>query len=155
MATNLRKQEVPLIFLADDDEDDILLFKEAVVGTGLNFKLCVEMDGARLMYALTEIYPLKPDFIFLDINMPKKNGFEVLQQLSGSYLQDVPVFLLSTAENDFYLDTARRLGATGFLSKPTLLSLYSRTLAQVISVNWAGKKPYDFYVHLSNSLVRS
>jgi CheY-like chemotaxis protein len=154
MATNHKKQDALLIFLADDDEDDILLFKEAVAGTGLGFKLCIEMDGARLMYALTEIYPLKPDFIFLDINMPKKNGFEVLQHIRGSYLSDVPVFLLSTAENDFYLDTARRLGATGFLSKPALMTLYSRALGEVMSVNWAVSKPNEFYAHLEHSLVR-
>jgi CheY-like chemotaxis protein len=155
MATHLRKQAIPLIFLADDDEDDIFLFREAMTGTGLRYNLRVEMDGDRLMYGLTEIYPVKPDVIFLDINMPKKNGFEVLQQIKSSYLSAVPVFLLSTAENDFYIDTARRLGATGYLSKPQLQLLYSRTLSDVLSINWAGKKPYDFYIHLDHSLARN
>ena len=82
----------PLLFLADDDNDDIDLFKEAVAQINIRHDLYAYNNGQRLLDAIRIVAPLTPDFIFLDINMPVKNGFEALADIRKSYSDNTPVF---------------------------------------------------------------
>lgn len=69
--------------------------------------------------AIEEIRREKPDAILLDVEMPRMNGFEVLQALQAQpQLRDIPVAMLTSRSAGKYQEKARGLGARGFMTKP-------------------------------------
>lgn len=86
------------IYLADDDADDRMLFEEALKEVTHSSKLTTAKDGEHLMEILNDSPPGNPDVIFLDLNMPLKNGFECLKQIKASdQFKDIPVIVYSTS----------------------------------------------------------
>lgn len=69
-----------IIYLADDDEDDRILFLDAVEELNLPISVVQTKDGNELINALRNAEHL-PEVLFLDINMPCKNGFECLKEI--------------------------------------------------------------------------
>lgn len=138
-----------LVFLAEDDEEDIFLFKLAIAELQLRCKLLLFKNGDDLLNAMVSISSAKPDIIFLDINMPIKNGFEALVVIRNEISRQIPVFLLSTADDRLTVEEGRKAGATGFLSKPGTVQELSNLLKTIFSVNWETRSVADFYVHLS------
>ena len=72
------------ILLADDDEDDKLLFKEALDELSFSTQLSTVKNGQALMQLLTEKKEEFPDILFLDLVMPKKNGSDCLVEIKES-----------------------------------------------------------------------
>lgn len=88
------------ILLAEDDSDDRLLFEEALEELPLTFQLTTVYNGEELIEWLTRQGNNLPDVLFLDLNMPRKNGFAVLGEIKrNNNLQDLPVIIFSTANN--------------------------------------------------------
>lgn len=86
------------ILLADDDPADCLLFKEALEELSLTTTLAIVHDGEELMKLLKKRGTKLPDILFLDINMPRKNGFASLSEIKNHpRLQKLPVIILSTS----------------------------------------------------------
>ena len=71
------------ILLADDDTDDCIFFKEALDELLLPTKLMTVHDGEQLMHLLANESTELPDVLFLDLNMPRKNGFECLEEIKS------------------------------------------------------------------------
>jgi CheY-like chemotaxis protein len=110
------------ILLADDDDDDAFLFREALNQVALNTDLVVAENGMRLMQILTS-GEFKPDVIFLDMNMPVKNGLECLREIKSMQgFEDVRVIILSTSVAKYMLDAAYEGGAQLYIQKPTSFS---------------------------------
>jgi CheY-like chemotaxis protein len=111
------------ILLADDDKDDRFFFGLALKGIPFPTQLTTVEDGERLMAHLKNSDSL-PDVLFLDLNMPKKNGFECLSEIKlDPELSPLPVIIYSTAAND---NTARVLyeaGAHYYVSKRNFTEL--------------------------------
>jgi CheY-like chemotaxis protein len=116
------------ILLADDDEDDRLLAKEALAESRLANDLHMVNDGEELMdylyrrgeYGVLEDSP-RPGLILLDLNMPKKDGREALREIKSDVaLRQIPVVVLTTskAEEDIY--RTYDLGANSFITKPVM-----------------------------------
>jgi CheY-like chemotaxis protein len=85
------------ILLADDDIDDRELFAEAIKEVDPEIRVEMVEDGDALMHLLTETKKI-PDLIFLDLNMPKKNGRECLSEIkSDSALKKIPIVIYSTS----------------------------------------------------------
>ena len=125
------------IILADDDSDDRMLFEEALNEINDNVKVLLSIDGVQLMEMLHEISPLKPNIIFLDINMPKKNGFECLQQIRSSpLLKNTPVIMYSTCSQKDTVNKAFEGGANFFIRKPDNFASLKNTLKKVLSINF-------------------
>lgn len=107
------------VMLIDDDEDDKLLFTEAVkVASPASEMICFDNAEAGIKF-LTALNTLLPDIIFLDLNMPRLKGKEFLQKIrSLSFLNHIPVIIYTTS--DVYKDKTDSLkyGANGFLTKP-------------------------------------
>ena len=110
------------IFLADDDDDDTFLFREALDQIQIQVRLEVAENGMELMHSLKSNRAI-PDVIFLDMNMPVKNGLECLQEIRNSdNLKQVPVVILSTSIAKYLLESAHKAGANLYIQKPTSFS---------------------------------
>lgn len=118
------------ILIADDDEDDCMLAREALLESRLVNELRFVKDGEDLMdylyrrgqYAQESNAP-RPGLILLDLNMPKKDGREALTEIkTDPNLRQIPVVVLTTskAEEDIY--RSYDLGANSFITKPVTFS---------------------------------
>lgn len=107
------------ITLAEDDNDDRLLFEEAIIELPINVELNTFSNGDELMEWLTNIDNKLPDVLFLDLNMPRKNGFATLGEIKRNpKLQDLPVIIFSTTTNREMIQQVFRDAAHYYLRKP-------------------------------------
>jgi CheY-like chemotaxis protein len=134
-------QKVPLeILLADDDRDDRFLFGEALSEIQIKATLATVQDGEELMQYLENNSPALPDILFLDLNMPKKNGFECLMEIKAHHsLKQLPVIMFSTSyprdllyENDI-ISMLLKLGAQDYIRKPEHFSELKTILYSILS----------------------
>jgi len=130
---NLKKY----IFLADDDADDCVLFEDALREVCSETMLTTASDGIELMDYLDENVPPSPDVIFLDLNMPRKNGFECLAELKAVHkLKNIPIIIFSTSSDKEYVDKVYSQGADFYLRKPESFPMLKSAIARVLSINW-------------------
>lgn len=120
-----REGRRPLILMAEDDEDDRLLMAEALNRTGMGGDVRFFEDGVELMEHLIAVVDsgdpstLESEIILLDINMPRKDGWDVLAELKEDCrLSAIPVILLSTSSNQFDVERGYRMGASSYITKP-------------------------------------
>lgn len=111
------------ILLIEDNDGDILLFKESFEDAGILANIEVLTDGKQALdffqHLNTQSTDQFPDLIFLDINLPKKNGHEVLDFLkSNEPLNKIPVIMLSTSSWYKDIERANEAGVLLFISKP-------------------------------------
>jgi len=113
------------VLLADDDFDDRFFFQRAVDTLPTPNQLKTVDDGADLMDYLdkTDIEKL-PDILFLDLNMPKMNGMECLEQIKGNNkLKHIPVVIYSTALHEDVADLTYKNGAHYYVRKTDVMQL--------------------------------
>jgi CheY-like chemotaxis protein len=116
------------ILIIDDDSDDVLFLKEAISSTGRDFVFEEAWNGEdalNLLYQFSE----PPDYIFLDLNMPRQNGREFLTRFRNQNTS-VPVFIYTTSSIDADKAQAMSLGANEVIVKPVRLD----ELAQVVAL---------------------
>lgn len=107
------------IILAEDDRDDQLLFEEAIGELPVTVELITFNNGDELMEWLNRRRSKLPDALFLDLNMPRKNGFAALGEIKRSTkLQDLPVFIFSTATNEEMINQVFKDAAHYYIRKP-------------------------------------
>lgn len=131
-------QQTPLnILLADDDEDDRLLFKDAFGEIKIKTNVQMVNDGVQLMHHLNNPELNLPDIVFLDLNMPLKNGFECLAEIrSAKRLKDLSVAIYSTSGSDEDIEETFVKGANVYIKKPNDFSVLKKILGEVITINW-------------------
>lgn len=107
------------ILLADDDEDDRALFSDALKEIYSRVKLTTAKNGVDLMKLLESWKGNLPDVLFLDLNMPLKNGFECLDEIkSEDRLKGMPVVILSTSSQKDTMEMLHRKQANVYIKKP-------------------------------------
>ena len=123
---------VQYIMLADDDADDRLLFEEALGELDIKVGFCMVKDGAELIQYLTGTGLMLPQILFLDLNMPFKNGFQCLDEIrSIKTFQDLFIIIYSTTARAGDIDAGYSKGANLFMQKPnsyTELKMLLRTI---------------------------
>ena len=125
-----------VIFLADDDIDDREFFQDALSEVSTDSELIIAEDGVLLMEALKSMVPPPPHLIFLDLNMPRKNGYECLSDIRNSdKYKDIPVVIFSTTDNPDVIAKTQSLGANLYLRKPTSFDLLKRMINHVLSLD--------------------
>ncbi len=102
------------ILIADDDPD---------ITQGLQFLLQKRGHQVAIAHngdvALTQAAAMRPDVIFLDVNMPGKTGFQVCEMLRAQPLfRDLPIYMLTGQDHDLAHEAGRVTGATDYLIKP-------------------------------------
>ena len=114
------------ILLADDDEDDRFLTREAFRQQFPVTEMNIVEDGEELMEFLrrTGRYESSnhslPELILLDLNMPRKDGREALQEIkSDRELRHIPVVILTTSDAGVDIDNSYLWGANSFITKPS------------------------------------
>jgi len=125
------------ILLADDDEDDKMFFEDALKEANPKTQLKTVDDGQQLMKYLAEVDGNHPDIIFLDINMPCKNGKECLKEIrSNKELDEVPVVMFSTSDHEKDVEETFQNGANLYISKPVFFADQVKVLQKIFSTNW-------------------
>jgi len=125
------------IMYAEDDDADRMLLKEALVEAEINSDLETVTNGEALIKDLSKT---DPDIIFLDLNIPRKNGKECLHEIrSNNKFKDIPVIIFSTCSfeedvNDTYAD-----GANMYVTKPISFKSHVEILKKIFSINWRKK----------------
>jgi CheY-like chemotaxis protein len=118
------------IVLADDDADDRELFEEALSDIHPNAVLTTAQDGEELMFILRNYH--KPDLLFLDLNMPRKNGKECLREIHRNpLLNGIPIVIFSTSINPLDIEETFSLGAVLFLRKPNSYEELKRNVSTI------------------------
>ena len=127
-----------IIYLADDDEDDRMLFLEAVEELNLPIIVNTAEDGIQLLNDLYHNAISLPEIIFLDINMPGKSGFECLEEIRNaeSPFSDVKVIMLSTSSNAENINRSYELGADFYAVKPGSFQALKDLLSNVMEIDW-------------------
>jgi CheY-like chemotaxis protein len=122
------------ILLADDDMDDCIFFKEAVEDMQLPTQLSTLHDGEQLMQHLNNETNSLPDVLFLDLNMPRKNGFECLSEIKQSNkLKELPVIVFSTSFEQEVVNMLYKNGAQYFIRKPSEFAQFKKIIHQTIT----------------------
>lgn len=130
----------PNIFYTDDDVDDQELFRDALAEVDNSLVLTTASDGDVLLSLLTAPPP-KPRLIFLDLNMPRKNGYEVLREIRGNdELRNYPVIIFSTSFDEATIATTRKLGADRFIAKPRTYEGIIKALTACIAMDWTNNR---------------
>lgn len=111
------------ILLVEDNLADVGLTEEALIDTGIRHKLTVARDGDEAMSYLkqhdSDGTATRPELVLLDLNMPKKNGHEVLREIKEDPdLNDIPVILLTVSTDQDEILSALRIKMNYYLNKP-------------------------------------
>jgi CheY-like chemotaxis protein len=122
------------IIFAEDDEDDQFYFREVFQEINKNIQLQFVSNGNELMQMLQNFLP---DMVFLDLEMPYKNGLECLVELRNNpSLNKLPVIVLSSTVRPVNIQTAYEMGASLFLHKSSTDSDYAESLKKIMSMDW-------------------
>lgn len=124
------------IFYTDDDEDDLSIFTDAVESLPKKIQLKTYNGGEKLLNAIYNPPPT-PSVVFLDLNMPGKNGFDVLKELQNSdEKRNIPIIIFSTSSEPSIIEKCRNLGANYFITKPVLMKDIVKSIQHALEINW-------------------
>jgi CheY-like chemotaxis protein len=124
------------VLLVEDDPGDVLLVKEAFAGRRALSSLSVVGDGVQaLAFVRAEgdyADAPRPDLVLLDLNLPRKNGREVLAEIKGDErLATIPVVVLTTSEADEDILRSYQLHANAYVTKPVDLDRFIAAVHQI------------------------
>jgi CheY-like chemotaxis protein len=123
----------PTCFLIDDDDDDRYIFQVALSEIDNCYTCLSASDGVAAVEQLSGS-PVMPDFIFLDVNMPRMSGHECLIRLREiPHLVQTPIFIYTTSVNKKEHSWFLKNGASGVLIKPTSMMSLVTMLKEIVS----------------------
>jgi two-component system, chemotaxis family, response regulator Rcp1 len=124
------------ILLVEDNPGDVRLTKEALKDAKVRNNLHVAMDGVEALAFLRKqgrhSSAPRPDLILLDLNLPRKNGREVLEEIKqDSQFQHIPVVILTTSQAEQDVLESYRLRANAYVTKPVDLDQFLRVVGSI------------------------
>ena len=131
------------ILIAEDDADDRFLLQSAFEENGFFDRLHFVENGLELIEYLSAVVSSDelnqlPHFILLDLNMPKKDGREVLKEIKQNpQLSKIPVIVFSTTNNEQEMRRCYELGANSYITKPNSFESLIKTVA-ALRTYWIG-----------------
>ena len=137
---NPEQQSLPLnILLAEDDTDDRFFFDKVLQGIPIDTRLTTVNNGEQLMKYLLENQDQLPDVLFLDINMPRKNGFECVSEIrTNKKLKDIYVVMFSTFYSRYIgyesemIKKLHNIGVDDYIRKPHDLVQLKKNIHKVL-----------------------
>lgn len=135
------------IFYADDDQDDRELFVTAISSVTENSDVLLANDGSQLCKHLQEKVPPVPDFLFLDLNMPVKNGYDCLKEIKANpFYNSMRVIVLSTSCESHDIDLTYTLGADFYICKESSYERYKTSIKKAIDSPYLTKPSREEFV---------
>lgn len=123
------------ILLADDDFDDCDLFKDALSELSIATSIMIVNDGEQLMRLLSEISGNLPDVLFLDLNFPRKAGFDCLAAIKrDEQLKSLFVVIFSTSVDEHLAEELYQHGAHYYICKPAEFSTLKKLIFKVLRI---------------------
>ncbi len=124
------------ILLVEDNPGDVRLTKEALKDARVSNNLHVTMDGVEALAFLRKqgkhAAAPRPDLILLDLNLPKKNGREVLEEIKAEdALRHIPVVILTTSQAEQDVVESYRLRANAYVTKPVDLDQFLKVVGSI------------------------
>ncbi len=128
------------VLLVEDDAGDVELTKEGLLAAKMMVNLHVVDDGEKALKFLKKEPPyqdaVRPDIILLDLNMPRKNGKETLQEIKADIsLRSIPVVILTTSDAETDIVKCYDLGANCYITKPIGFEAFTKVVG-IIEEFW-------------------
>lgn len=120
----MKKNKKSFVLIAEDDPDDRYLLESALKDSNIHDGYIFHENGVLTMQYLNNLklqidHSLLPDLILLDLNMPKKDGREVLKEIkSDPMLRHIPVVIFTTTKNEHEISRCYEMGANSYIVKP-------------------------------------
>ncbi|MFO7868732.1 MAG: response regulator [Bacteroidales bacterium] len=145
------------ILLADDDKADCLLFKDALAELSVPARLTIVHNGEQVIEELTTKGTVLPDVLFLDLNMPRKNGFATLGAIKhNSELQNLPVIILSTYSEQDMITVVFKDAAHYYICKPVDFLQLKKVIYEALTLVTQKNNPLPLkenFIITGNSIV--
>jgi len=120
------------VLIVEDNEDERLFMKEGFTQSGLFEVIAEAQDGNEMLELFKEPSFSHPQLVISDLNMPGRNGFEVIMDIkTNSSLSHIPVVILTTAPLIPYAERCRKIGACAYYTKPDTFLEYAVFAASV------------------------
>lgn len=131
------------IFYTDDDPEDLEFFKEIIDIIDADVSVITQTNGQQLLHALDNPPP-NPYVVFLDINMPGMNGYEILEKVRRlEKHKNLPIVMLSTSGDDDSIQRSRELGASFYVPKSGIFEQLKSSIEHALKINWGSFIPND------------
>lgn len=126
----------PRILLVEDNPGDIRLTQEALKESNMDIHLDVVSDGEQAIDFLMKkgkyVDAVRPHIILLDLNLPKKNGIEILKEVKvHESLKKIPIIVLTTSDADHDISKAYSLNANCYILKPVDFDDFAKVIRLV------------------------
>ena len=124
------------ILLVEDDPGDVLITREALAEHQLDNRLTVVSDGAEALAYLRRqgryADAVRPDLVLLDLNLPRRDGREVLAEIKGDQdLHQIPVVVLTTSQAEEDVRRSYGLHANAYVTKPVDFEGFIEAIKQI------------------------
>ncbi|MCR4032116.1 MULTISPECIES: response regulator [Flavobacterium] len=138
-----QKNIVHKILIVDDDQDDRGFLADALLEIDPRIEIFELEDGISLMSSLIDNAEI-PDIIFLDINMPGKDGLQCLKEIKmqDGNLKRVKIIMLSTSSDPEDIETAHEFGASFYAVKPSSFDVMKLFLKEVMNMNLDNRRKF-------------
>jgi CheY-like chemotaxis protein len=137
-------EKSPIILMIDDDEHDVFLAKRIFAKHSKIVELYHSTDAEAIFDDIEKIKMQKfgeahvPDFILLDINMPKVNGLSLLRKIKENPVyKKIPIIVFTTSDVQEHVDLAYAIGASAYMVKPTAIAAYETFVKSFLDF-WCG-----------------
>jgi len=126
----------PRILLVEDDQEDVVLIRKAIQELKFIPQMDIVKDGQECMDYLRKAGQYaavtSPDIVLLDLNMPRKDGREVLLEMRADQrLKKIPVIILTTSESGVDINKAYELGANCYINKPVDFAQVQKVVEEI------------------------
>jgi len=139
------------ILMADDDRDHAMLFEKVIKKELPSLKISYVQDGEQLIQFL---HLNSVDLLFLDLNMPCKDGYECLQEIrKDPSLHDLPIIVYSSSAHLSDIQKSFIHRADFYLVKPFHIDHLRTALKMILSVNWKENPPIRQHYFINNRFV--
>jgi CheY-like chemotaxis protein len=130
-----------VILIVDDDEDDRKLFIESAKEINASITFFTASDGQEALRILKDEHYKLPDYIFLDLRMPRIGGRKCLEEIGkDKRLKDIPVFIYTTSTDVKDSMELKDMGAVHFISKPADPTDIYYILSVLLDEKWERNK---------------
>ena len=126
-----------VVLLIDDDKEDQEIFSDAIKEVDRSIRFVSEVNSDRAISNVVGSVKDKPDIIFLDMNMPRLNGKQLLTELKRDpSTQHIPVVMCSTFFGDVDVKEIMHLGAVHHMVKPTRFIDLCEAISKILTTKW-------------------